>query len=216
MQKCIPTWMILIGIIATLPAWANQAKELSWDDLVPADLVKAEDPLADLTQEQKETVYWVLDTLENFPERGPDTEEYYKEIDEVLPDLEKAGIDIAQLLKNKNRYQTEVVESLNGQQVRIPGYLLPLEMSGTRTTEFLLVPYVGACIHVPPPPLNQIVYVKTANPKGYQNSKLFEPVWVEGKLSVKAISKDLFLIDGSTGVDIGYTMSANHIEPYQE
>ena len=54
--------------------------------------------------------------------------------------------------------------SLNGKLVRMPGYLLPIEFAGNRVTEFLLVPWVGACIHTPPPPPNQIVYVKADKP----------------------------------------------------
>lgn len=54
-----------------------------------------------------------------------------------------------------------VVKALDGQNIRLPGYIVPLEVSEEgRTTEFLLVPYFGACIHVPPPPSNQIVHVK--------------------------------------------------------
>jgi hypothetical protein len=53
-------------------------------------------------------------------------------------------------------------QGLDGQNIRLPGYIVPLEVSEEgRTTEFLLVPYFGACIHVPPPPSNQIVHVKS-------------------------------------------------------
>ena len=88
-------------------------------------------------------------------------------------------------------------------------------MSGVKVTEFLLVPYIGACIHVPPPPPNQIVYVKTTARKSYNSKQLYDPVWVTGIISVQSIVKDLYLVDGSAGVDIGYTMLANLIEPYE-
>ena len=52
-------------------------------------------------------------------------------------------------------------QSLDGKRVHIGGYVVPLDFDATRVKEFLLVPFVGACIHVPPPPANQIVYVKT-------------------------------------------------------
>ncbi len=58
-----------------------------------------------------------------------------------------------------------VVTDLDGKHVRIGGYVVPLDFEATTVKEFLLVPFVGACIHVPPPPPNQIVYVKTA--KGF-------------------------------------------------
>ena len=53
---------------------------------------------------------------------------------------------------------------LNGCEVRLPGYLVPLEGQAGEWKEFLLVPYFGACIHSPPPPANQIVHVKAAIP----------------------------------------------------
>ena len=110
-------------------------------------------------------------------------------------------------MKKREEIQTTLVEELNGKQVRIPGYLLPLEVSGFKVTEFLLVPYVGACIHVPPPPPNQIVYVKVLQNGGYKNKELYEPVWVTGKMKVTSMVKELYLADGSAGVDIGYSGS---------
>ena len=119
-------------------------------------------------------------------------------------------------MAKRKKLQTAIVEELNGQQVRIPGYFLPLEVSTTNVTEFLLVPYIGACIHVPPPPPNQIIYVKLGQNKGYKSKNLYEPVWVTGIIAAKSMVRDLYLVDGSAGVDIGYSMQANRIEPYKE
>ncbi len=55
---------------------------------------------------------------------------------------------------------TPVVPEMNDKMVKIPGFVVPIEMQGDIVTEFFLVPYFGACIHVPPPPSNQIVYVR--------------------------------------------------------
>ena len=42
-----------------------------------------------------------------------------------------------------------VVKGLDGQQVKLPGYIVPLEVSEEgRTTEFLLVPYYLSLIHI--------------------------------------------------------------------
>ena len=213
MKKFIPILTIICALF-NLQVLAEQVRQLGWQDLVPAHLL-SEDPLAGLTEDQQNMVYWVLNTLENLPERGPETEEYYQEIDKAMPELEKAGIDIAELLAKRKRIRTSIVEELNGQRVRIPGYLLPLEMSETKVKEFLLVPYVGACIHVPPPPPNQIVHVNIVTKEGYRVKSLYEPVWVSGELSAKSMVKELYLVDGSAGVNIGYTMKANRIEPYK-
>lgn len=82
-----------------------------------------------------------------------------------------------------------VVPELDGLRVRLPGYLIPLEFDGTGATEFLLVPFVGACIHVPPPPPNQIVHVTTAKP--HQVQGLFEPVYAVGTLRTVLAETDL-------------------------
>jgi hypothetical protein len=63
---------------------------------------------------------------------------------------------------------------------KLPGYIVPLEVSEEgRTTEFLLVPYYGACIHVPPPPSNQIVHIFSE--MGVRVEDLYQPYWIEGR-----------------------------------
>ncbi|WP_427981982.1 DUF3299 domain-containing protein [Agarivorans sp.] len=69
---------------------------------------------------------------------------------------------------------------LDGQSLRIPGFVVPLDSEGEVVKEFLLVPYFGACLHYPPPPPNQIVYVRYS--QGLQLEDLWQPVWVEGTI----------------------------------
>ncbi len=207
--------VLLACTLHYLPAAAEKPRQLSWNDLVPAHLL-ADDPLANMTEEQQDLVYWVINTLDSLPERGPDTEEFYKEVDAAIPQLRKAGIDINELMAKRKLLQTSIVEGLNDQRVRIPGYLLPLEVSAKKVTEFLLVPYIGACIHVPPPPPNQIIYVKIVQNKSYQSRNLYDPVWVTGVITAKSMEKNLYLVDGSADVDVGYSIQANIIEPYKE
>ncbi len=88
---------------------------------------------------------------------------------------------------------------LNGSLVKIPGFVIPLEGDSNTVTEFLLVPYFGACIHVPPPPPNQIIYVKF--PKGAPVQELWDVVYVVGKLKTEVISHELaqtaYMIEGT-------------------
>lgn len=214
MKKSIPAFIIIACTTLLIPAMAEEIRQLEWKDLVPTYL-NSQDPLAGLSQDQKDLVMWVISMLETLPERGPETEEYYEEIDKAMPSLKKAGIDIEKVMKKRKEIQTAIVDDLHGRVVRMPGYLLPLELTGTKVTEFLLVPYVGACIHVPPPPPNQIVYVKTTPKEGYKHKGLYDPVWVTGKMTVKSLTRDLFLVDGSTDVSIGYSLAARKIEPYE-
>ncbi|MDY6983417.1 MAG: DUF3299 domain-containing protein [Pseudomonadota bacterium] len=81
---------------------------------------------------------------------------------------------------------------LNGENVRLPGFVVPIEYDENQNvTEFFLVPYFGACIHMPPPPPNQIIYV--AFPEGLELPSIYEPYTVEGQLTTSTTSNDLAL-----------------------
>jgi hypothetical protein len=99
-----------------------------------------------------------------------------------------------------------VVADLNGKRVKLGGYVVPLDFEATTIKEFLLVPFVGACIHVPPPPANQIVYVKSE--KGVEIAGQFEPVWVTGTLKTEPAFTGL--------ADAGYTIDADAVEHRKE
>ncbi len=213
MKRYFQASVVVACMVLSLQATGEQARQLTWKDLVPANLI-AEDPFANLTIEQQNLLILAINAAQQIGQ--PTDEDLAKEMAEAAPTLKKAGIDVEKVLAKIKEIETTVVQELDGKQVRIPGYLLPLEVSGAKVTEFLLVPYVGACIHVPPPPPNQIIYVKAEKNAGYRSKEKFEPVWVTGVLSAKSMVKDLFLVDGSTGIDIGYSMQAARIEPYKK
>ncbi|MDJ0654107.1 MAG: DUF3299 domain-containing protein [Xanthomonadales bacterium] len=99
-----------------------------------------------------------------------------------------------------------LVTDFNGKTIRLPGFLVPVASDEVGLlSEFFLVPYFGACIHVPPPPPNQIVYVKLDKPFDLKN--LWTPFWVEGEMSTQAFTS----VMGTAG----YTITANLIEEYQ-
>ena len=115
-----------------------------------------------------------------------------------IDDIEDGGFedDIGSEIKNfldtagNDRYQqalvsTNIIKDLNGRDVRIPGFVVPVEFDEEIITEFFLVPYFGACIHSPPPPPNQIIYVQAA--KGLKLETLYDPFWISGKLSTTLV-----------------------------
>jgi uncharacterized protein len=95
---------------------------------------------------------------------------------------------------------------LQGRRIRIPGFIVPLEDFQEKAKEFLLVPYFGACVHTPPPPPNQMVFVTLVG--GPKSLALFDPVWVEGLLEVKRVN--------SPYGAVSFTMRALRIVPYRE
>jgi uncharacterized protein len=101
---------------------------------------------------------------------------------------------------------TDGLKAVNGKRVRVPGYMVPLDDSARGVTEFILVPYYGACIHTPPPPPNQMVYVKmTGNRRVEVN--LWEPIWIEGDLNVSEV-------DSPYGA-IGHQLAGVTVSPYR-
>jgi hypothetical protein len=76
---------------------------------------------------------------------------------------------------------SERLASLDGKRVRSPGFMVPLEDNRSEVTEYLLVPNAQACVHAPPPPANQMVYVRMVNGPA---KMIYGPVWVEGTLRV--------------------------------
>ncbi|PXW93563.1 hypothetical protein C7444_11974 [Sphaerotilus hippei] len=95
---------------------------------------------------------------------------------------------------------------MDGQAVRLPGYLVPLEGAAGEWSEFLLVPYFGACIHSPPPPANQIVQVRVLKPlKGLRS---MDAIRVSGVLRLQREQTDM-------GVS-GYRIDAARVERYTE
>jgi uncharacterized protein len=98
------------------------------------------------------------------------------------------------------------VPAMNGQRVRLPGFIVPLDGDAGGLASFLLVPYFGACIHTPPPPANQIVHVVPARPvRGFRS---MDAVWVQGVLSTERS-------DSGMGVS-SYRLQASGIERYVE
>jgi hypothetical protein len=102
---------------------------------------------------------------------------------------------------------------LEGELIRMPGYVLPLEYDGEDVIEFLLVPFVGACIHTPPPPPNQIIHVRIEN--GYKTKGMYEPVWVSSTLKAEQSNPNLSFVDGAADIPVAYTLSAVGVERYE-
>lgn len=99
-----------------------------------------------------------------------------------------------------------VVAELDKTKIRIPGYAVPLVGDEKGITEFLLVPYMGACIHVPAPPTNQVVYVK-ATGKPLSMNMIYDAFWVTGTLSTIGQTSEY--------AETGYSLSADGFEIYQ-
>ncbi len=214
--------VLLISIIALMAigAGASHVRQLEWQDL--AKKIEFEDPFTSLSQNQIYNLSIVaqVDALKK-KDSSRLTAKMLGEAEEAEKALRAEDIDVEGLLSKRTeiielrkKKAYSVVTELDGEQIRMPGFALPLEYSNKKITEFLLVPWVGACIHTPPPPPNQIVYVKI--PEGFESRGQFEPVWVNGELAVQSVQKNLFLKDGTSDIHAGYSLMATEISPYKQ
>ncbi|MFT6206606.1 MAG: hypothetical protein ACJA0T_000509 [Colwellia sp.] len=178
---------ILVVLTFSLTVHAQvQYIEIEWTELIPAD---------------------DLEVLLNPPDFLFEIE------DQSENDNMKALKDIISTDTKTKRYQqalesTKVVDTFDGKNIRLPGFIVPIEIDEKqRVTQFFIVPYFGACLHMPPPPPpNQIIFVKS--PAGIEVTSLYDAFWFEGTLSIDTTDSRL----GKSA----YSIQLNHAYLYEE
>lgn len=213
---------VALAAMLMLVTEVHARKVIKWTNLLP-QAAALQDPFNVLNQDQRfdiETIVWArsLTTeereLDHNRQPVEDAAKYERE-------FRKAGLNIEKLIKDQRVYEAEIARrqklvnrALNGTDVKIAGYLLPLEFSEKGEKDFLLVPYVGACVHVPPPPANQMVLVRLS--KKMVVKDLYTPVWISGQMKTKQSSKALNLVDGSRNVTVGYHIDGARAEIFKD
>lgn len=156
----------------------GEAAEIGWEDLIPDDFVQPENPFSTMSQE---------------------------EIDKLMDGSDESNAEIERL--QAEFYYAPVVEDLDGKRVKIPAYVTPLDyLEEGAMKEFLLVPYLGACIHTPPPPANQIVHVKSEEAIKLETS--YEPIWAIGTIRAETVKTNL--------AESGYRLDVEALLPFEE
>ena len=154
----------------------SEALVITWDDLIPSDFVQPKNPFDSMSKE---------------------------EIDRLMDGSPESAAEIDRLREAYN--YSPVVESLDGRRVKLGAYITPLEFDGqSKLSEFLLVPYVGACMHVPPPPANQVVHANSEDP--VKRRSMYEAVWAIGTLRTETVESEL--------AESGYRLEVEEVLPY--
>lgn len=162
---------------------AGEALPIIWEDLMPAGSGEALEKEYTEFYKALEARYAALS-----PDEGLDVIEEGSELD-YMPQL--GGFD--------------TVPELDGMLIRIPGYVVPFDFDlNNKQSSFLLAPYMGACIHTPPPPPNQIIHVE-ADP-AVKVDDIWTAYWLEGTLRTETQESDL--------AAAAYTLELTKIEPY--
>ena len=210
--------LFILALLSSVHA-DEDVRPIGWRDLAPA----AEDVsslLANLTPGQRQRLtqasiqrgLWAgmarekLDAADLPPANAALLNEDFSDMAPLLDRLQSAQ---EQTRAGRRIFAVD----LDGRMVRLPGYVLPLRNVGSNVQEFLLVPFVGACIHVPPPPPNQIIFVHPDRP--FSTEGPFTQVWVTGRLAIEEAKRELYYVDGSATIDVGYALSAAQVEPYR-
>lgn len=149
------------------------------------------------------------------------TDETFELDNDNVNDVVANAIKQAMLIRDKPdvaiAYEAALVSTktraeFNNTNIRLAGFIVPIEFDNEQNiSEFFLVPYFGACIHLPPPPPNQIIHVTintSTMKKGFKMEQLYEPVWISGKIKTQLLQ--------STIATSAYSMVADHITPYTE
>jgi hypothetical protein len=208
--------VLAVGVSLAFAHTAGAVETLDWEDLAPP-WGETQNPLTQLNDEQLDdvyTTYYGPNYHEPSGKKNADEQRAYDDLAASGIDPEALFAKIDKLSKEADARNKTLVSELDGQVIKLPGYVLPLDFEGTLVRSFLLVPYVGACIHVPPPPPNQIVHVELK--QGFESKELYAPVWVTGRIHVGMAKTSLSLVDGSTDVNFGYALQATKVEPYEE
>ena len=182
---CAVTGLVTTLLLAGGLQAADTPRELKWAELMP--------PIEAVKPKPKPFFAGAMPTSED---EGPPPPPKLQEGEWMSMKRRQPGAD----------QPPRVVAELDGKRVKIGGYVVPLDFESTTVKEFLLVPFVGACIHVPPPPANQIVYVKTKD--GFEIGAAFDPVTVTGTMKTETAFTGL--------ADAGYSIDAESVEPGAE
>ena len=196
---------------------SDPPRAINWENLAP-EMPEIADPFTHLTPEQRLDLFAIFGIRAQVDQGVTSrVSPNYEFAVELTHKLSVAGFDVEALLSKARDIEKEIaaqeaqtVPELEGQFVEMPGFALPLEFSDKGVTEFLLVPYLGACIHTPPPPPNQMVFVQMKEP--FKLTDIYTPVLITGRMNIAAKTKNLFFVDGSMNIDSGYTLQATKIE----
>lgn len=166
MMKLLFLVMVVIAAPLTF-ADENEYQQINWIELMPkSDLEALLDPPEYLNEIADGSELDTIDSLKGMAKNG--------KIDRFQQALTS----------------TQVIESMNAKKVRLPGFIVPLENNEQqKVTEFFIVPYFGACLHMPPPPPNQMIFVSYAD--GIELPNLYDPFWFEGVLNIQLNENEL-------------------------
>lgn len=172
--------LLTAPLIQAQPPHASDAQTIGWHDLIP----DSHHPDKVLAKYEEEIAY--LNTL---------------------PDGSEEGLDILEMIQTELD-NLPVNPALDGKTLSLAGYIAPLDIRNGLVHSFLLVPYFGACIHVPAPPPNQTVYVTTAQGQALRLDQIDYAFKMTGQMTLEDKNTELG--------DAGYHLRNAHGAVYKD
>ncbi|MDN3651631.1 DUF3299 domain-containing protein [Thalassotalea ponticola] len=212
------TALLLIGVVAQVKAMPYQV--ITWDTLnAHVERKQLSNPFAEMEIDDIRKMQQIA-IVRDIKSSGEQVDAQTQALaDTAYKQLVQNGHDVEGLFKAREQIiaQRELEFSstnpeLDNARIQMRGFLLPLEFVGKKVSEFLLVPYVGACIHEPPPAANQIVYAKLTTPIEPPSLGLFTPIEVKGVMTSETLSPELSLVDGAKQIPTSYVLNVDDIE----
>lgn len=161
----------------------SKYREIEWVELIPDDDLNA--------------LMNPPDTVNDIPDGSA--------LDQLNGSLKSNISNMANTAYSRALVSTQIKPEFNNQKIRVPGFIVPIDLnSRQKITSFFLVPYFGACIHVPPPPPNQIIFSEYA--KGLTLDNLYTAYWLEGTMKTQIIENEV--------ATSAYTLIVDNIEIY--
>lgn len=196
--------LVVLGALWTALVAADSPKTIEWTDLMPDEDLQLLEAMPSVDHG---------DAAEEDAIEAPASNSLRPENRQLSRDVENA---IAQAMEpdaqGERSWEDALVSTrtrpeFDNAEIRLPGFIVPLEFDDAMNiSEFFLVPYYGACIHLPPPPPNQIIFVRY--PEGLQLENLYTPFWVSGTVRIETVENDMALSS--------YSMAADKIVEYRE
>ncbi|WP_171125470.1 DUF3299 domain-containing protein [Ruegeria sp. HKCCD7239] len=212
----IPSIMLILTLLGSA-SFAGPARPVDWSDL-GNNLSSQKNPYYGLTADEARLVGVLVHTAE-MREAGKALSPHVLQGEKIaLSALNSVGIDgaakvtdVAAFGKMMDSSRNDLNNRLLGQSIEISGFVLPLNFTDTKITEFVLVPFAGACVHTPPPSRNQMIVVNY--PEGFLVNGLFQAVAISGQLVRGDTVRSIGFSDGISSLDIGYQMEAVFVDP---
>lgn len=218
MKKYFPAYALMFIAILSLPIYSKDIatelpsnktniRTIEWTDLMPdedLELLESMQPVDHDVLSEEELAKDNIDTKKTLKPSNSNSLSKFE--DPIAKPIQQAGSSAKKRTWKDALVSTAVRPEFNNVRVKLGGYIVPLDYEKNLIKTFFFVPYYGACIHVPPPPPNQIIYVRTT--KGLNIQDIYRPYSATGTLRIEKTEKDI-------GVS-SYSLDAESVRIYRQ